>query len=783
MATLKGTSGNDKLVTQSILADTLYGYEGDDTLDGGLGNDKLIGGKGNDTYILSGSGDVITELAGEGIDTVVAGFSIDLRKAAFANVENARLTGILATRIDGSDVANVLEGNSLSNTLFGYGGDDVLRGYDGNDTLDGGDGNDSLYGDAGRDSLKGGAGNDRLDGGAGIDTLVGGLGDDSYVVDSTSDVVTELAGQGNDTVYYGVGGNADLSKYANVENLALISTGNWTIKGTDVANDLRGSNAGANAVYGYGGNDTLWGATDYTGQGIADTLIGGKGDDVYHLFDPNDSVVELAGEGHDTVHVYGNGSFTLGANVEDLVSDTDAFLSLTGNDLNNYISGNGYLDGGAGIDTLQGGAGNDTYTVDSLGDVIIEGVNGGTDTVRFAAGTPVVDIDLSHWSNVENVTLNEGADAKVFGNSANNQLTGNSYVNTLYGYDGNDTLIGSGSVHQSGSRDTLVGGRGDDVYVMDDQWADVVELAGEGTDTVVYRAYGGAGIQLGANIENLSYNVYRSDGYSSLSGNDLDNTITASGMNITIDGGKGADHMSLTAPYYNSFGFVGTFIVDNVGDTVSFGSASRYAVSAKVKSSVDFNLSGTGVGALELTGTDDIDGTGSAYADGLLGNAGANVLTGQAGNDTLDGGFGNDTLDGGIDSDTYIFKKQYGQDLITDAGGDADVLAFQDGITYDQLYFSQSGSDLHVQVIDSINGKLDATHEVTIQSWFDSVDRQIETITAGPASIDHNQVNALVAAMASSGQTGPLASGAGAALVASVVSLNQQAVQPFWTGA
>lgn len=779
MATLKGTSGNDNLVTKSILVDTLYGYEGDDTLDGGLGNDKLIGGAGDDTYILSGSGDVVTELANEGIDTVVAGFSIDLRKAAFANIENARLTGIFATRIDGSDVANVLEGNGLSNTLFGHGGGDVLHGFNGNDTLDGGDGADTLYGDAGRDSLKGGAGNDRLDGGAGVDTLLGGLGDDSYFVDSASDVVTELGAQGSDTLYYGVEGNVDLSKYANIENLALTSTGNWTLKGTDIANELRGSDEGANTLYGYGGNDTLWGANAYTASGVTDTLVGGNGDDTYHVYDAGDVIDELAGEGHDTMIVVGNGSFTLGANVEDLVSGAPSFLSLTGNDLNNYISGNGYLDGGAGIDTLKGGAGNDTYTVDSLDDVIIEAVDGGSDTVRFSNPIPV-NIDLSHWANVENALLAEGANADIRGTSADNRLTGNGSANALYGFDGNDTLTGGGSFRQTGTRDTLVGGRGDDVYVMDEQYASVVELAGEGTDTVVYSAYGGAAITLDANIENLSYSVYRTDGNSFLAGNDQDNVIRASGMGVTIDGGKGADQMSISAPNYNSFGFAGTFIVDNLGDTVSLGSASRYAVGAQVKSSVDFNLSGTGVAALELTGTNDIDGTGYAFADRLVGNAGANVLSGLAGNDSLDGGLGKDTLNGGLDSDTYAFKKQYGQDLVIDEGGDADVLAFQDGITFDQLYFSQSGNDLRVQVIDSIGDLLDATHDVTIQSWFTSSDRQVETITAGSASLDHGQVNGLISAMAANGWGGPLASGAPAGQVASVVAANHQVAQPFW---
>ncbi|MGO7536914.1 hypothetical protein AB9E20_34115, partial [Rhizobium leguminosarum] len=45
-------------------------------------------------------------------------------------------------------------------------------------------------------------------------------------------------------------------------------------------------------------------------------------------------------------------------------------------------AGNDLLDGGAGNDTLNGGAGNDIYVVDSAGDVINEAVNAGTDEIR-----------------------------------------------------------------------------------------------------------------------------------------------------------------------------------------------------------------------------------------------------------------------------------------------------------------------------------------------------------------------------------------------------------------
>ncbi|EJZ16341.1 rhizobiocin/RTX toxin and hemolysin-type calcium binding protein, partial [Rhizobium sp. Pop5] len=46
-------------------------------------------------------------------------------------------------------------------------------------------------------------------------------------------------------------------------------------------------------------------------------------------------------------------------------------------------AGNDLLDGGAGSDTLKGGAGDDTYVI-STGDVVVENANEGIDTVRTA---------------------------------------------------------------------------------------------------------------------------------------------------------------------------------------------------------------------------------------------------------------------------------------------------------------------------------------------------------------------------------------------------------------
>ncbi|MGO8140901.1 calcium-binding protein, partial [Rhizobium leguminosarum] len=104
--------------------------------------------------------------------------------------------------------------------------------------------------------------------------------------------------------------------------------------------------------------------------------------------------------------------------------------------------------------------------------------------------------------------------------------------------------------------DTLIGGAGDDTYIIDNAGDLVTEVADEGTDTVktVLASY-----TLAANVENLTY-----IGTAAFAGtgNDLANTITGGVGNDTLNGAAGADTM---------IGGAGddTYIVDNAGDSVA----------------------------------------------------------------------------------------------------------------------------------------------------------------------------------------------------------------------
>ncbi|MET3431463.1 hypothetical protein ABIC71_000941 [Herbaspirillum seropedicae] len=91
----------------------------------------------------------------------------------------------------------------------------------------------------------------------------------------------------------------------------------------------------------------------------------------------------------------------------------------------------------------------------------------------------------------KNLSLDEDTDDLSLGSSLNG--IGNALDNRLTGNDQNNILDGMGGA------DTLIGGKGDDSYYVNNAGDKVVEQAGEGVDTL----YATVGTTLSANVENL----------------------------------------------------------------------------------------------------------------------------------------------------------------------------------------------------------------------------------------------------------------------------------------
>jgi len=337
----------------------------------------------------------------------------------------------------GTAVADAMYGSISDDTLYGMGGNDTLVGNAGNDRLLGGAGDDTLLGGSGNDALDGSSGNDYLDGGTGNDTMVGGPGNDYYFVNSNSDVVIEALSRGaggTDTVET----SATYLAPANIENLiaqagALINlTGNELnnqLSGNELGNVLTGG-AGADVLLGFGGDDILDG-----GAGI-DKMAGGTGNDLYRVDSRSDLVLEYTNEGIDTVEAAS--TYTLTANVENLILLEGGDYAGGGNSLANVItgnSGNNLLSGGLGVDTLIGGLGDDTYVLSDLLDSIID--SGGMDTIRTSQSITLQDV-------IERAELIGLGDTSAVGNAADNTLIGNPGNNYLEGGAGVDVLTGGG---------------------------------------------------------------------------------------------------------------------------------------------------------------------------------------------------------------------------------------------------------------------------------------------------------------------------------------------------
>ncbi len=298
-----------------------------------------------------------------------------------AGEENLILTGTDNINGFGNDLDNFISGNNANNIIDGRDGGDSMRGLD---------------------------------------------GDDIYRVDNNNDQVVEFSGEGTDKVYSSISYilennvedlilNLPVLRSQTINKKSTTATVNLDINGTGnvLNNKITGNNA-KNIIDGKGGADRMKGKGD---------------DDTYYVNNKNDTVIEAADQGTDSVK--SSISYALENNVENLILITCKAIDGKGNNLNNRIKGNNNknnLKGRFGIDTLIGGLEKDTLTGGGAADKFIY------NTINDSGTTSATRDVITDFAGADKINL-----AKI---DANQVISGNQELVFI----GSDWFSGAGQV-------------------------------------------------------------------------------------------------------------------------------------------------------------------------------------------------------------------------------------------------------------------------------------------------------------------------------------------------
>lgn len=509
---LQGSSYADTLIGNSG-ANTLYGGAGDDTLNGGAGNDYLVGDKGNDilidysgddrisggigndTYRVSGSSGSVLVEDSTGIDTLDAsaaggGVTIDLTPGASSNIN-----GRIVTLAPAGGAVNAPLDVMFLQDLSGSFADDVATVR-------------TLVPNV-ISAINGLQADNRFGLASFIDKGEYVYRTDLALTTNQANLVSVLNG-----LTTGSGGDTPEAQLEALMQIAIRSAEvGWrdsSLRVATVLTDAPFHVAGDTSLPANDG-DSLTESEDYPTLALLKSkLIAGAVIPVFAVTAGNEagyqSLVDYLGFGS-VVTLASDSSNLVSALASGIANITDTRIEdAVGTAFSDTLIGN------ALANVLRGGAGNDTYYVQGSEDTVIEVSGGGTDLVQSTGSFALGD-------NIENLTL-------LGSHSVNG--TGNALANLIVGNRGDNVLNGAAGA------DRLVGGIGNDTYIVDNAADLIMESVGGGIDTV----QSSINHVLAANVEQL---ILTGSAAINGAGNSLANTITGNLAANILTGGAGTD--------------------------------------------------------------------------------------------------------------------------------------------------------------------------------------------------------------------------------------------------
>jgi Ca2+-binding RTX toxin-like protein len=442
--------------------------------------------------------------------------------------------------LGGNDTINAagLAAGQLTLTVDGGSGNDTILGSAGNDILIGGDGNDFVDGNQGSDTAFLGAGNDTFqwDPGDGSDTVEGQDGTDTLLFNGANIAEKiDISANGSRTRLTRDVGNVTMD-LGGIEHIQLNALGRAD---TFTVNDLTGTAVNQVAI------DLSAPAGSGTGDGAADTVItnGTANNDQITVStsgtsvvvkglaaqvtvsgaEPlNDSLVVNGLAGNDTIDASklhaGQVSLTLNGGAGD-----DRIIGSAGNDV---------VNGGQGSDVALLGAGNDVFVWNpGDGSDVVEGQSG-VDTLQFNGANINENLDIS--ANGSRVRLTR--DIGIVTMDLNSIETIN--VDAL---GGADTITVNDLTGTNASKVNIdfgvAGGGGDGA---DDT---IVLNATDGDDVISVTNNNGVVTVTGL-AETVTISNFDSNDHiviNGLGGDDVIEATGLTGMQLTANGGDGAD--------------------------------------------------------------------------------------------------------------------------------------------------------------------------------------------------------------------------------------------------